>query len=142
MDEEGLKQGRELADGLKLKGIKYEKADAFSLSDLKAAAPKPNIIIVSGLYELFSDNEAIKKSMKDIFSVLEKGDYFIFTNQPYHPQLELIARILPNRLGKPWVMRLRPDELAREWAIEAGFEYSKTLIDESGIFSVNVAKKP
>ena len=31
----------------------------------------------------------------------------MYTNQPWHPQIEMIARVLPNRDGQPWVMRRR-----------------------------------
>lgn len=141
MSEEALSRGRELAGKLGIQRIIYERADAFNPKDLKRASPKPNVIVVSGLYELFTDNNIIRKSMRDISDVLSLGDYFVFTNQPYHPQLELIARILPNRIGEPWVMKLRSDEEVKGWASEAGFQTIKTLVDHEGIFSVNLAQK-
>lgn len=141
MDEAGLDQGIQLCNQLGIKKIKYEKADAFSLEALKSANPKPNTIIVSGLYELFTNDEIIKKSMNSIAAVLNPGDYFIFTNQPYHPQLELIARTLPNRLKEYWVMRLRPETQVKSWATAAGFKHIKTLLDTYGIFSVHLFQK-
>lgn len=141
INENGLEQGKHLAKELGIKNIKYEKSDAFSLEDLKRANPQPNVVVVSGLYELFTDNDMIKKSMKDIFAVLAYGDLFIFTNQPYHPQVEVIARCLPNREGKLWVMRLRSDDEVRKWVEEAGFKEIKIWIDKWGIFSVHLAMK-
>ncbi|MFA5337619.1 MAG: class I SAM-dependent methyltransferase family protein [Candidatus Omnitrophota bacterium] len=141
MDEAGLSLGRKLCSRLGIEGIKYEKADAFSPEILKNAVPKPNVIVVSGLYELFTNDEIIKKSMGNIFTALNSGDYFVFTNQPYHPQLELIARTLPNRLKEFWVMRLRSDNQVKSWAIAAGFKHIKTLLDTYSIFSVNLFQK-
>lgn len=141
MDENGLGLGCKLAGELGIKGIKYEKADAFSVEALKSASPVPNVIIVSGLYELFTNDDIVKKSMNNIASVLKQGDYFIFTNQPYHPQLELIARTLPNRLKEFWVMRLRPDNEVKSWAADCGLKHIKTLIDGYGIFSVHLFRK-
>jgi hypothetical protein len=142
MDEEGLNLGRRLCSQLGVSGIKYEKADAFSPEILKSANPTPNVIIVSGLYELFTNDEIIKKSMANIATALKSGDYFIFTNQPYHPQLELIARTLPNRLKEYWVMRLRSDNEVKSWAQKAGFTHIKTLLDTYSIFSVHLFQKP
>lgn len=141
LNEEGLVIGESKAKRLSLNNIRYEKANAFERDDLLRAYPKPNVVIVSGLYELFTDNKTIADSIDTIASILMKGDYFIYTNQPFHPQLELIARILPNRLGDPWVMRLRSDQQMYLWVKQAGFEWKKTLIDEEGIFSVSLAVK-
>jgi len=142
MDEEGLNLGRKLCSRLGIEGIKYERGDAFSPEILKNANPKPNVIVVSGLYELFTNDEIIKKSMGNIAAVLNSGDYFVFTNQPYHPQLELIARTLPNRLKEYWVMRLRSDNEVKLWAQKAGFKHIKTLLDTYSIFSVHLFQKP
>lgn len=141
MDEEGLNLGRKLCNQLGIEGIKYEKGDAFSPEILKSAVPKPNVIVVSGLYELFTNDEIIKKSMGNIAAVLNSGDYFVFTNQPYHPQLELIARTLPNRLKEYWVMRLRSDNEVKSWATACGFKHIKTLLDTYSIFSVHLFQK-
>ena len=141
LSDGGLTEGRKKVQGLNLKRIKYEKADAFSLQELQNATPRPNVIVVSGLYELFTDNNVIRQSMQNISSLLQKGDHFIFTNQPYHPQLEMIARVLPNRLGEPWVMRVRSDEQVKQWSQEASFEFKKTLIDQWGIFSVTCTRR-
>ncbi|MDD4954895.1 MAG: class I SAM-dependent methyltransferase family protein [Candidatus Omnitrophica bacterium] len=141
MDETGLNLGRQLCSRLGIEGIKYEKADAFSLETLKNTEPVPNIIIVSGLYELFTNDDIVKKSMDNISAVLKPGDYFIFTNQPYHPQLELIARTLPNRLHEFWVMRLRSDNEVKSWATALGFKHVRSLLDGYGIFSVHLFQK-
>jgi len=34
----------------------------------------------------------IEKSMRDIYQFLDEGGYLVVTNQPFHPQLEFIAR--------------------------------------------------
>src|SRR6185503_5383524 len=84
LSEGGLEDGRKKAAQLGITRIKYERADAFSLPDLQKAAPRPNVIVVSGLYELFTDNETIRRSMRHIARVLQPGEHFIVTNQPFH----------------------------------------------------------
>lgn len=140
-DEAGLARGRMLAQAMGLKVVRYERGDAFDPKDLARITPRPQIVIVSGLYELFPDNAFITRSLGGIYALLEAGGLLIYTNQPTHPQLELIARCLPNREGKPWVMRLRSQEEMNRLVASAGFQREKTLIDRWGIFTVSIASK-
>ncbi len=140
-DEAGLAQGRALAQTLGLRGVRYERGDAFDPNDLARITPRPDIIVVSGLFELFPDNVLIIRSLGGIYSLLEPDGRLIYTNQPTHPQLELIARCLPNREGKPWVMRLRGQEEMDHLVTSAGFRHEKMLVDRWGIFTVSTARK-
>lgn len=141
-DETGLAQGRGLAQAMGLQQVvRYERGDAFDPHDLAQIAPRPQIVVVSGLYELFPDNALIARSLGGIYGLLEAGGLLIYTNQPTHSQLELIARCLPNREGKPWVMRLRSQEEMDRLVVSAGFQREKTLIDRWGIFTVSIASR-
>ncbi len=119
----------------------YEAGDAFDPRSLAGLAPRPSIVIVSGLYELFPDNELVRRSLHGIHEALKEGGVLIFTNQPWHPQLELIAHTLVNRDGKPWTMRLRSQAEMHGLVRCSGFSVCRTRIDNDGIFSVNVAVK-
>jgi hypothetical protein len=70
---------------------------------------------------------------------VEPGGFLIYTNQPWHPQQEMIARCLPNRDGQPWIMRCRTQAEMDQLVAAAGFEKVDQLIDEAGIFSVSLA---
>jgi hypothetical protein len=70
---------------------------------------------------------------------VEPGGYLIYTNQPWHPQQEMIARVLPNRDGEPWIMRCRTQAEMDQLASNAGFRKIDMLIDDEGIFSVSLA---
>ena len=141
-DETGLAQGRRLAQAMGISSVRYERGDAFDPHDLARVSPKANVVVVSGLYELFADNERIRRSLSGVMSLLEPEGYFIYTNQPAHPQLELIARCLPNREGKPWVMRLRSQAEMDQLLAEAGLRHGKALVDRWGMYVVSVAIKP
>jgi hypothetical protein len=65
----------------------------------------------------------------------------VFTIQPYHPQLEFIARTLVSNTGKPWVMRLRSLELFKEWLKEAQLQYVAHQMEKHQIFGVVAAVK-
>ncbi len=140
-DTRGLDEGRRLAAERGIERVRYERGDAFDPGSLGAVAPRPTIAVVSGLYELFSDNDAVLRSLRGLHAVLEDGDTLIYTNQPTHPQLELIARTLTNRNGEPWVMRLRSQQEMDDLVRSAGFEPHESAIDDAGIFSVTVASR-
>lgn len=117
--------------------------NAFDQADLAAINPKPTLAIVSGLYELFSDNALLQASLAGLFAAVEADGYLIYTNQPWHPQQELIARgLTSHRQGQAWVMRVRSQAEMDDLVAKAGFEKQHQLIDQWGIFSVSIAKRP
>ncbi|MCA8973158.1 MAG: class I SAM-dependent methyltransferase family protein, partial [Planctomycetes bacterium] len=59
---------------------------------------------------------------------------------PWHPQLEMIARVLPNREARPWVMRRRTQAEIDDLVSAAGFEKVAMAIDDDGIFTVSLAR--
>lgn len=118
-----------------------EQADAFSDRDLQRVRPCPNVIVVSGLHEILPDDALIRNHFQQLYSILEPGGTLVFTIQPHHPQLELIARTLPSHTGRPWVMRLRSWKLIRHWAEAAGFYNFQVHMEPNGIFGVVTAQK-
>ncbi|NMG31695.1 bifunctional alpha/beta hydrolase/class I SAM-dependent methyltransferase [Aromatoleum evansii] len=136
-------------DGRKLimeKGLatvaRFEQGDAFDRSSLASVAPRPSVGIVSGLYELFPENDAVTRSLSGLADAIEPGGYLLYTGQPWHPQLELIARALTShRQGKAWVMRRRTQAEMDQLVAAAGFEKIEQRIDEWGIFTVSLARR-
>lgn len=120
---------------------RFELGDAFDFSGL-AKLERPTLAVVSGLYELFGDNAKVQQSLAGLAAAMETGGYLIYTNQPWHPQLELIARSLTShRDGQPWVMRRRTQAEMDQLVALAGFEKLDQLSDEWGIFSVSIARR-
>ena len=138
--EEGLDQGRRIAKELGLSGIEYRRGDAFSKESL-AEIGQVDIAIVSGLYELFSSNEMICRSLQGIAACVKPGGYLIYTGQPWHPQLEMIAEVLINRDGKPWVMRRRTQAEMDELVRAQGFTKLRMELDNEQIFTVSLAQR-
>lgn len=136
-----IEEGRKLIAELGLKDASMEFGDAFDRESLAAIQPRPSIAIVSGLYELIPDNDRIKKSLSGLADMMDEGSYLIYTNQPWHPQVEFIARVLRNREGKPWVMRRRTQEEMDDLVHAAGFEKISMEIDQWGIFTVSLARR-
>ncbi len=117
--------------------------DAVALAKLgEVAETAPNLAIVSGLYELFADNALIAQSLSGLAQAVPTGGYLIYTNQPWHPQLEMIARALTShRGGQAWVMRRRTQNEMDQLVEAAGFRKLEQRIDQWGIFTVSIAQR-
>ncbi len=141
--ELNVEHGSALIRAKGLGGIaSFVKGDAFDRSSLAAVAPRPSIGIVSGLYELFPDNTRVCASLAGMADAIPSVGFLIYTNQPWHPQLELIARALTShRGGAAWVMRRRTQAEMDQLVGEAGFRKIDQRIDEWGIFTVSLARR-
>ena len=140
--ESALAAGRSLAHTLGLeKQVVYESGDAFDEAALGALTPRPTVAVVSGLFELFPDNAPVLAALRGMYAALEPGGRLVYTNQPWHPQVEMIARVLTNRDGAPWIMRRRTQAEMDALVRAAGFEKDRTEIDRWGIFTVSLARK-
>ena len=139
LQRDNLDACRALADQLGLRQVAFEQGDAFDAEALANIEPRPHIAVVSGLYELFPENEPVLRSLRGIASALQPSGRLIYTGQPWHPQLEMIARVLINRDGQPWVMRRRTQAELDALVRAAGFEKRGMLIDGDGIFTVSLA---
>ena len=91
---------------------------------------------------MFPDNALIRDSLAGLADAIEPGGYLVYTGQPWHPQLEMIARVLPShRDHKPWVMRRRTQGEMDQLVEAAGFRKIGQAIDEWGIFTVSLAER-
>jgi len=106
-----------------------ENANAFDLA------------IASGVFELFSDNALVSTAVSGIYDSLVEGGYFIYTNQPWHPEQEFISKTLNNHRGSSWVMRCRSQLEMDQLVMQAGFTKVDMRIDRFGIFTVSLAIK-
>ncbi|MFO1485113.1 MAG: bifunctional alpha/beta hydrolase/class I SAM-dependent methyltransferase [Verrucomicrobiaceae bacterium] len=141
--ESALATGRATAQQMGLTDrITHLRGDAFDEQSLASVDPKPSIAVVSGLYELFPDNDRLQRSLRGLFTAVNAGGWLIYTGQPWHPQVEMIARTLTNRDGQYWVMRRRPQGEMDALVEAAGFKKEKQWIDDFGIFTVSIARKP
>lgn len=138
---ENLECARLLAQALGVSHVTFEEGDAFDRDAIAGLNPRPTIAIVSGLYELFPQNAPVRTSLAGLADAVPAGGYLIYTNQPWHPQIEFIARVLINREGQPWIMRRRTQAEMDELVQAAGFEKLGQEIDRWGIFSVSVARR-
>ncbi|WP_107879463.1 bifunctional alpha/beta hydrolase/class I SAM-dependent methyltransferase [Neisseria animaloris] len=139
-----VEAGRKLIAERKLQNIViFEEVNAYNRANYQNLNPRPTLGIVSGLHELFPDNDLIMRSLKGFRDALEYGGCLIYTCQPWHPQLEMIARVLTSHKegSSNWVMRRRSQQEMDQLVELAGFKKIHQWIDEDGIFTVSLAVK-
>jgi len=141
LDTKGLQLGQEHATRLGLTNIRYEQGDACDPESLAAVRPRPDIVVVSGLYELFVDPAPIQRSLQGIHRLLPPGGRVLITSQVHHPQLEMIANVLVNREGRLWVMVCRDVETTESWVRQAGFINVTSQTEPLGLFAITAAHK-
>ena len=139
--QENVEAIRRLATEFGLTNVTVASGDAFDRASLAAINPRPTIGIVSGLFELFPGNAGVLTSLGGLADAIDPGGYLIYTNQPWHPQVEFIARVLRNREGQPWIMRRRTTAEMDELVRAAGFEKMEMEVDEWGMFTVSIARR-
>ena len=139
--QENVDAAARLAQDFGLTNVTVVFGDAFDRASLSALEPRPTIGIVSGLFELFPSNTGVLTSLRGLADAIEPGGHLIYTNQPWHPQVEFIARVLRNREGEPWIMRRRTTAEMDELVRTAGFEKVTMEVDEWGIFTVSIARR-
>ena len=137
---QNVEEGQALAKEMGVENISYEVCDAFDKASYEDVGFEPNIVIVSGVFELFSDNELIANAMRGLSKIIQKEGYLLYTGQPWHPQLEFIANVLGNHQQEKWIMRRRSQYELDSLFAEHGFEKTSMLIDDWGIFTVSSAQ--
>ncbi|MEY2481825.1 MAG: hypothetical protein QOK24_353 [Verrucomicrobiota bacterium] len=139
--QENVDAASRLARDFGLENVTVTSGNAFDRASLASLQPRPTIGIVSGLFELFPSNAAVLTSLRGLADAIEPDGFLVYTNQPWHPQVEFIARVLRNREGEPWIMRRRTTAEMDELVRTAGFEKTTMEVDEWGIFTVSVARR-
>ncbi len=140
--ERNVEQGRALIQARGLRDIaSFVLADAFDRASLAAIDPRPTVAIVSGLFELFADNSPVRTALAGLADALLPEGLLLYTGQPWHPQLELIARGLTSHRGGAWVMRRRTQAELDQLVAAAGFRKIAQRVDRWGIFTVSLARR-
>lgn len=134
-----IEVGESVIKSKNLQKIRFTNFDCFDPETYRKIDFEPNIIIISGILELFGDNEMVCKALSGVNSIAETKSFVIYTGQPWHPQLKMIAYVLNSHQNIDWVMRRRSQkELDRLMKFNA-IEKQNMLIDDFGIFTVSSA---
>ncbi|SFN55860.1 Lysophospholipase, alpha-beta hydrolase superfamily [Chryseobacterium oleae] len=129
--------GEQVIKDKNYQNIRFTNFDCFDPETYKKLNFEPNITIISGILELFGDNEMAAKAIKGAASVSENNSFVVYTGQPWHPQLKMIAYVLNNHQNKDWVMRRRSQKELDRVMKHSGVRKENMLIDDYGIFTVS-----
>jgi alpha-beta hydrolase superfamily lysophospholipase len=140
-DKTCIEHAQQIAAHYKSNTTAFFNQNVFDDFKSRMFSTTPNIIIISGLFELYDNNGQVHQVINNLYSLLDEGGYLIYTGQPWHPQMELIGRLLNNRLGQRWVMRRRIQREMDGLVESAGFTKLSTESDDFGIFTVSCAYK-
>lgn len=132
--------GEKVIQDKKYQNIRFTNFDCFDPETYKNLNFEPNITIVSGILELFGDNEMASKAIQGVNSISEKNSFIVYTGQPWHPQLKMIAYVLNNHQNKDWIMRRRSQKELDRMMIFNNIQKENMLIDDFGIFTVSSGK--
>ena len=137
-----IEVGEEVIKRNNWENISFVNYDCFDKETYKKIDFTPNIVIISGVFELFEDNNMLENTISGVAEILDKNGVVIYTGQPWHPQLKQIALVLNSHKGdgKSWLMRRRSVKELDSLFENYGLKKEKMLIDNEGIFTVSSAE--
>lgn len=140
-DQASIAQAKIIAREFAATETQFLSLDVFEQALSEKLEKRPNLIIVSGLLELYENNTQAHALFAQLYQLLDEGGFLVYTGQPWHPQIEMIGRLLNNRNQQRWIMRRRVQTELDELVESAGFKKLHTAADEDGIFTVSCASK-
>ena len=137
-----IEVGEEVIKKNNWENISFIDYDCFDKETYKKINYTPNIVIISGVFELFENNKMLENTISGIAEILDKNGAVIYTGQPWHPQLKQIALVLNSHKGneKSWLMRRRSEKELDSLFEKYDLKKEKMLIDNNGIFTVSLAE--
>lgn len=137
-----IEVGEEVIKKNNWENISFIDYDCFDKETYKKINYTPNIVIISGVFELFENNKMLENTISGIAEILDKNGAVIYTGQPWHPQLKQIALVLNSHKGngKSWLMRRRSEKELDSLFENYNLKKEKMLIDNDGIFTVSLAE--
>lgn len=137
-----IEVGEEVIKKNNWENISFINYDCFDKETYKKINYTPNIVIISGVFELFEDNKILENTISGVAKILDKNGAVIYTGQPWHPQLKQIALVLNSHKGhgKSWLMRRRSEKELDSLFENYNLKKEKMLIDNNGIFTVSLAE--
>lgn len=141
-DERVVRYSKEMAVQFNAHDYCHRQDDVFNCDFENADfMGRVNVVVISGLCELYENNNLVQNLLYRLCNRMQHKAYIVYTGQPWHPQLDLIAGILNNRHGKRWIMRRRIQVEMDSLVAAAGFEKVNTISENLGIFNVSCAIK-
>lgn len=136
-----IEEGQKYLSENGISGMHFTNYDCFDGETYTKLNFKPNIVVVSGIFELFQDNDQVLRAINGVSTIVEEIGTVFYTGQPWHPQLKMIAYVLKSHKNSDWVMRRRSQKELDALFQSCGFAKTRMLIDDYGIFTVSSVSK-
>ena len=140
-DRKSLNFGKVLAGR---KPIRYAKADVLDTRHLKRLSRmiswKPNIVLISGLFE-YKNDAFVKKISKEVYDNLDYDGLFIFISQVDNSSKKLMQEVCLTSEGKSWELIYRKPDVFRRWLLEFGFKNVIVSVDKWGMYEFCTCRK-
>ncbi len=120
--------------------IEYKSANALEESDFQFNK-NPDIIVASGFYDWFDDENVIRKSMSLIYNALPVNGYFVFSIQAGHSALSLTNKIFKDFNNHQLKMVTWDMNIINSILKDLGFTVILNRSDDKGHYPVILAKK-
>ena len=138
---ENIQMGEKIIKSKQWKNIRFINFDCFNMDNYKKMEFTPDIVIISGIFELFGNNKMLDQTIKGISQILSSEGSIIYTGQPEHPQLKQIAFVLNNHRSSDWIMRIRSQQELDNIFLHNGYDKRDVLVDDEGIFTVSLVQR-
>lgn len=135
--KENVEAGKAVIRDKAITGMHFTNYNCFAPETYEKLAFNPNIVIISGIFELFEDNNLVSRAISGAVSISEADSVIIYTGQPWHPQLKMIAYVLNSHKETDWIMRRRSQQELDKIFAYNGVDKKSMLIDDYGIFTVS-----
>ena len=141
-DNAALKQGKKNVGS---RPIIFKRANALLLKNHlnRLAIQKnwtPNIVIVSGLYEYYSD-DIVRTHLQQIIKYLSKDGVLLAITQKGNPNRYLMEKLGKQKNGNKWILNFRKPELIEEWLSDAGYVETQVTMDKWNQYVYFLARK-
>jgi SAM-dependent methyltransferase len=141
LSETCLLAGQTAAASRDLQNITFVRADAMDARSYGRLSQRPNIVIASGFYDWFQDDDLIRKSMRLVSDALPNRGCFVFTIQTGHSDVHLVNQLFSGFDGEALKMKTIPIDAVHDWIKAMGFAIPRFESDVSRCYVVTVAQK-
>ena len=140
-EERWLDEGQDMAAGMGLPSVLYQRRDAMEARSYARLHRRPNVVVASGFYEWMDDDECVKESMRLIHNALRAGGYFAFSAQTGHVDLRMVNRVFKGFDGEALRIKVRPAAAIHNWAKQQGFEIVRSRSDDWSHHVVSLGRR-
>lgn len=143
-DKDCVSLGEKLAANENLKNVRFLKGDIFQLDHLRKLSSRqewiPNIVVASGLFIYFNDND-VEKMIKEVYEFLPENGLIIFSSYENLNTRKLMRKTMSTSSGEKWTLYYRKPEHWISLLNRIGYRYPFIFRDRWEMNNIIVGRK-